>query len=123
LAINSESDRFKLSGHVLADGDTGTIGIVADEEDEGNRCALVIPFAVNELGAHCHHLSADDFFGFLEVIGVVGFQLAGDVRQVSVIRELGGDGEELGQCATSIDFLVDVITVEEPVGRFANLAI
>jgi len=37
--------------------------------------------------------------------------------------ELGGDGEELGQCTTSIDFLVEVIAVEEPVGRFTNLAI
>ena len=124
LAFDGEADIFHLGGKVVTHGNAGAIAIVADQEDERNGRVIEHEFAVCAHGrAHGFHFSDNDFLALFEVVSIVGFEAACDINHAGVIHQLSGQREEFWQGAAGKDFLVDVVAVNQPVRRLADLEI
>ncbi len=123
LAVHGKPNRLQLVGNIITHRQPGAITVITDQEDQRNRLAIKAPFAVQELGAHAFHFGVDNFLGLLGVKGIFRFQFSGGIDQVGVFHKLGGDGKKLRQGTTRIDFLVDIVAVDQPVERLTDLVV
>ena len=124
MLIHGEANAFELLGYVITDRHASSIAVTANKEDHCNRLVLVLPLSIGALRCSQRgHLVGNDLFGLIRVVGVLGFQAASNIRQVGIVRAIGLDREVFGQAAASIDFLVDVVAIIQPVRGLADLPI
>jgi len=121
LAIGCKTNALELVADIITNRNTGLVGVAADEQDEFDLFAAVHVLAVFNGDAfntkhHFVHLG----FGALGVVGIFSFQPADGGGNAGVVRHVGDEREELGECTTAVDFAVEVIAVDQPVHRLAG---
>src|SRR5262249_103829 len=92
----------------------------ANEKNEPHWLTPIVPPLVNQLRAKFSHLLSDDRFCLFGIVRVMEFQPAGYVGQAGIVGESSGQRQISRHSKSAVDFLGNIIPIDQPVDRFAN---
>src|SRR4030095_9515228 len=118
LTIHCKTYVLQKRGNVVSDLPPLVLG--ADEKNEPHWLTAIVPSLVNQLGTKLLHLLGNDRFRLFRIVGVMEFQPPGHIGQAGVVGKSGGQRQVSRHSKPTVDFLGNIIPIDQPVYRLAN---